>query len=274
MPSVKLYHEIATESELIALCSSPDRETISSPLADTNVIKISDQAVIKFGFGISEEEANNLKVAFELLDRNIVRVPRFYRFFTKGDCGYIVMEYVKGQVLDPLEDTARIQKITRVLSHLGQIEGSTAGPLGGGAPRTPHGLLWTDHEILSFSTIIDVETYIISRLRKTHTKPDLQDFKLVMCHLDIAPRNILWLEDDSICLLDWASAGFYPRLFEWCGQMIVYGFDGKYNQILLDFMEKLSAKEEAQAQIVLLAWHNEQRLYCRVPGSVSRSLEF
>lgn len=37
-----------------------------------------------------------------------------------------------------------------------------------------------------------------------------------MCHLDIAPRNLLYLADGSVCLLDWATAGFYPRFFEVC----------------------------------------------------------
>lgn len=38
--------------------------------------------------------------------------------------------------------------------------------------------------------------------------------KLVMCHLDIAPRNLMLLPDGSLCFLDWAFAGFYPSIFE------------------------------------------------------------
>ncbi|TVY88234.1 hypothetical protein LAWI1_G007368, partial [Lachnellula willkommii] len=44
-------------------------------------------------------------------------------------------------------------------------------------------------------------------------KSDRFDFaaaKLVMCHGDLAPRNILQLDDGRLALLDWANAGFYP----------------------------------------------------------------
>jgi len=53
------------------------------------------------------------------------------------------------------------------------------------------------------------------------------DLKLVLCHLDIAPRNILWLDEDdgALCIVDWASAGYYPRIFEWCSLDILRGKD-------------------------------------------------
>ena len=35
-----------------------------------------------------------------------------------------------------------------------------------------------------------------------------------MTHLDIAPRNIIVQEDDTICIIDWEDAGAYPAHFE------------------------------------------------------------
>ena len=110
-------------------------------------------------------------------------------------CGYIVMEHIKGQSRRSLDDPMRVQQIARALAHLGRIQGSTPGPLGGGAPR---GLLWCQGEAFSFHTISDVEISIISRLRRDDEKPGLHGFKLVVCHLDVSPRNNHWLEDDSI----------------------------------------------------------------------------
>ena len=46
--------------------------------------------------GVTESEANNQKEAYLLLNPSIVRVPRVYRFFSKGQHGYIVMEYIEG----------------------------------------------------------------------------------------------------------------------------------------------------------------------------------
>lgn len=38
--------------------------------------------------------------------------------------------------------------------------------------------------------------------------------ELVMSHLDVAPRNLMLLRDGSVCLLDWAFAGFDLPIFE------------------------------------------------------------
>ena len=62
----------------------------------------------------------------------------------------------------------------------------------------------------------------------------MKNFDLVLCHLNVAPRNILWLEDGSICFVDWEAAGFFPRLFEVCRQRILYGLDGDFNRLLLE----------------------------------------
>ena len=81
----------------------------------------------------------------------------------------------------------------------------------------------------------------------------------MLCHLDIAPRNILWLEDGSLCLIDWASAGYYPRLFEFCAQWVVEGKDGNFNYLLLKLMDALSDREIAQKEAILCAWRNIQK---------------
>jgi thiamine kinase-like enzyme len=81
----------------------------------------------------------------------------------------------------------------------------------------------------------------------------------VFCHLDIAPRNILWQEDGTLCIVDWASAGFYPRLFEFCVQWIVKGKDGNFNSLLLESMNPLSSQEMEQKEAMLCAWANIQR---------------
>jgi hypothetical protein len=44
-----------------------------------------------------------------LVDHNIVRVPCVYRFFNDNSgLGYIIMEYMPGKVIEPLEDSTRI----------------------------------------------------------------------------------------------------------------------------------------------------------------------
>ncbi|MCJ1437623.1 hypothetical protein MMC27_007010 [Xylographa pallens] len=249
-----IHDETMTDDRVVVLCSSPTRELIYGEYGSNRVVKISDQAVVKFGVGVKEEEAKNQIEAYNLLDRDIVCIPRIYRFFSRGLFGYIVMEYIKGRHLEHLE-SSDIHKISHVVAYFATIRESTVGPLGGGPPR---GLLWPENEDLSLGTLRDVEQYFNSRLRRSDKKLAFAHSDAVLCHLDIALRNILFLADGSICLLDWQSAGFYPRLFEVCELRIMLGKEGNFSKLLLDHMERLSDIEEEQASVMLQAWHNQQ----------------
>ena len=222
---LKLHHGTASNDELIALCADPAHEVIGGEPYGNQVVRISDEAVVKFGIGVKEEEAKNQSAAYELLDRNFVRVPRVYRFFIYKTCGYIVMEHINGSVFDRLEDPDSIAITARILDYFSTIRNDRPGPLGGGVSR---GLLWPDNEDLSFDTVEHMEDFLNSRISREPGRLALRGYDLVLCHLDIAPRNILVLEDGSVCLIDWASAGFYPRFFEFCIQWINMDKDGKF----------------------------------------------
>lgn len=87
----------------------------------------------------------------------------------------------------------------------------------------------------------------------------LQGLKQVLCHLDVASRNILWKDSKVPCLIDWAFADYYPRVFEFCAQLIVEGKDGKFNRLLLNAMTDLEPVESEQIAPMLQAWSNMQR---------------
>ena len=78
-----------------------------------------------------------------------------------------------------------------------------------------------------------------------------QRLHLTLCHLDIAPRDIIWLDDDSMCLLDWECAGFYPRLFEVYLLRIDSGKDGEFNRLLFESLKALTIEKEVQAELIL-----------------------
>lgn len=73
------------DAELITYClSGPHDRIIGGVHEGILVVRISEQVVIKFGPGVSKDEAMNQQRAYGLLDHDIVRVPRVYRFFTDG----------------------------------------------------------------------------------------------------------------------------------------------------------------------------------------------
>ncbi|KAL5324864.1 hypothetical protein ACEPPN_005983 [Leptodophora sp. 'Broadleaf-Isolate-01'] len=96
------------------------------------------------------EEAGNQRRAFELLDRNIVRVLQVYHYFTLSngqgwpDSGHIVMEYIHGKVLgeDETPSNEQVERLAHILQYFSTLQGNRPGPLEGGASR---GLLWEEN---------------------------------------------------------------------------------------------------------------------------------
>ena len=125
----------------------------------------------------------------------------------------------------------------------------------------PRGLYWPENEEISFKSISDLERYFNSRLSKRDPQLDLSSYRLVLCHLDIAPRNILQQEDGSIYLIDWESAGFYPRVLEVVMQRVFLGRDNNFNQTLLEYTADLTDQEEVQAGLIMRAYSNNQKYH-------------
>lgn len=243
--------------ELIKFCLSGPHDRIIGGMPEGNlVVKISEEIVIKFGPGVCEDEAKNQQEAYELLDPKIIRVPRVHRFFS-DECGrgYIIMDYIEGRVVDQLGPD-HIKRLVRVLDYFGTLKRKTPGSLSGAPCR---GLLWPETEHLSFADIEEMENWFNSKLFPGQGKISFQTSDLVLCHLDLAPRNIIWQSDCSFCLVDWASAGFFPRLFEFWAQWIIEGKDGAFNKNLLDAMTPLQDHEIQQKPFICRVWYNTQK---------------
>lgn len=253
-----LQHETATNDEIVQHClrSNPDRTIISEFEGGLSVVKLSEDAIVKCGYGVTQLEAQNQQKAYELINPAIIRIPRIYRFFTYGMVGYIVMEYCHGEALSSIQDpNVFLEGMVEVLKHFEQIRCDKPGPFHGGLA---YGQLWLDESIAP-STISDVEEYYNKRQLKLLPKLNLANYPIVLCHLDIAPRNILVLEDKSLCLVDWATAGFYPRLFERCTLKLNIREKDDWNAKLLERLDKLHEDEMFQAKLLEQAYYLGQK---------------
>ena len=260
-------HRDLSDAEIMAHCWGPNATFLGgTDKLGRKVVQIGDDAVVKFGSSVKRYEFENLKIAKALVDPNIVYIPEAYRFFSDdegtrdyfGDNGYILMEYVRGTNIDPIEDPKLVQRIAGIVAHFASIRGEVPGTLSRGPCA---GILFPDCDEFTFDTVQAMEDFFNRRLFP-HNPPkiNLKGAQLVLCHLDIAPRNFLWREDGSVCLLDWASAGFYPRFFEFAAQKYLLGFEKNFNQMLIDtIMPPLSETEQSQCLSVMAARGNSER---------------
>lgn len=150
--------------------------------------------------GVTQVEADNQAFASTFLEPHLVRVPRVHRFFQEQGIGYLVMDYINGVVIDPLGEE-QYSKVEEILSHLHSISAQTPGNLGG--VGMIYGCPFPDEGIPSGS-VEDLEKWFKSRLfpRQGH-EVSFSRCKFVVCHRDLAPRNLLWKSDGSVYLLDW-----------------------------------------------------------------------
>lgn len=96
-----------SDVEIIRLCAeTPIYDLVGGHTHGNTVIKVDDEVAVKFGVGVTQNEPRNQAKAYDLLDRRIIRVPRLHKFFQDSqDRGYLVMEFMKGKVEDPLTDS-------------------------------------------------------------------------------------------------------------------------------------------------------------------------
>jgi hypothetical protein len=140
-------------------------------------------------------------------------VPEVYRFFQNQDfpeydqqdvVGYLVMEFVSGRPLSDLWQTeaiSSIKKVAEAVKCMSLIHCDQPGLVDGGEPR---GLIWApdNRAYEQFHSTDNLEAWFDRALVMEEATIDLHRYRLSLCHLDLNRRNILLVEDNTICLLD------------------------------------------------------------------------
>ncbi|KAK2796103.1 hypothetical protein FQN52_000078 [Onygenales sp. PD_12] len=187
------------------------------------VVRLPGGIVVKLGPTATPGLTATQQYAHQHLDPKIVRVPQVYRYFQCQDpsepvwlFGYLFMEYIPGKTLDELDvDVYKdmTERLAGIVSHLHSVRGrNVPGPVGGGVPR---GNIWGYHDAeTEFGSVEDLNAWVNRRIAVINKSVDFKSYPLVLCHLDVCRRNIILMEDGSLCLLDWGFAGFLPRIYE------------------------------------------------------------
>lgn len=273
-----LNHLNITNQELIDWCDrwrqllakdNLGRDRILGDCCSNTLLRLNDHAVVKFGVSVTASEAANQEFAWKALRSSFssVRVPQVYRFFQdsavpenhwQGRVGYLVMEFVPGKRLSDLppgELPFFIDKVAQAVQAISRIKSDhdTPGPLDGGEPKGP---LWApdNRAYEKFRSVDDLEAWFNRALIKDSLTIDLRQYPLSFCHLDLARRNILRVDNQTICLLDWATAGFYPRVVEIWNIEVTNANDASYAKSLVRQLPCLSIEEHVTHWLLWCAY--------------------
>lgn len=220
-------HEVAAASveDIVEACKIAPNIT----KVGTSIKRISENAIVKFSKYICLSEARNMQL---VANRTSIRLPRVIRAFEvpideESKTSYIVMEYIRGEILEDVWDNISEERrqnvcdqVVNAIAQLEAIELDRPGPVGGGTSRGPW---FTVIGAGPFDTIGELEDWFTHKLevckKFRRAYPEAPSFsgkfgKLVMSHMDISARNIILEKGDQVCLIDWDFAGAYPVFFE------------------------------------------------------------
>ncbi|KAB8356642.1 hypothetical protein FH972_024219 [Carpinus fangiana] len=216
----------------VTYCATPPACALFPELEKLNLsnkmVKLPDKSLIKYGKYMQLGGAANQCLARSLRERHMT-VPKMRR-----DWG----------------------KITDMIHHLHAIQSPYLGPLCKGPSQA---LIFGEREDPTFTSIEDLETWINDRLLKRLSPVSFIEHQLTLCHLHIAPRNMIWKPDGILCLIDWAWAGFFPWFFEACALKLAGPSDYHFSQQVLASMQQPTPEEQSLMERVLRAHYNTIR---------------
>ncbi|KAI8623547.1 kinase-like domain-containing protein [Xylariaceae sp. FL1651] len=229
----------------------------SSYSLDRLIIPIGQHFVVKLGTGIRTLEGENMLF---VRNHSNVRVPTVYAIYKHGDVTVIIMEQIQGKPLssvNPVEDQSISEKLRKQVNELRKIPppgyygslgrrpynsvlfGSRLGPFVHLNDFHDSFLHVWDQGLVVGDPSGDARSSVQRRFRELaerHGKP-------VFTHGDLAPRNILYLPDGSLCIIDWETAAWYPLYWEYLESC-------RFNDHV-DFLEKFSEERELLNEL----WH-------------------
>jgi serine/threonine protein kinase len=206
---------------------------IRSCLGGPSIARVTSSAIVKYGRHIHLHEARNMQYVSENTNIRLPAVVDAWEaedktLYDESNTCYIVMEYIEGRLVsdiwDDLDDKGRrsiIRQLYEYTRELQALKMDRPGPVGGGISE---GSFFTDYGAGPFKSRKDIEDWFNDRLLVCHdfghasqTPPGCfagRFDELVMCYLDIHPRNLILDGQGKLWLLDWAFSGAYPPYFE------------------------------------------------------------
>lgn len=204
------------------------------------VSRVSKDIVIKGGSGVAKSEAENMKFASENSQLPVPKVHRTCTVEVPND-GYefdapssyldlIVMDYIKGSNVERLwpsfDITAKETVAQQVADVINKMQSTVLnhmpmGPIGRAQNGKFQGPWFTGYGAGPFDTLKELEDWcnhnidVGIRVKRLFTETPRFEFRdTVLTHQDLAMRNLVVDEDMKVWVINWSSAGIYPKEFE------------------------------------------------------------
>ncbi|KDR86117.1 hypothetical protein GALMADRAFT_205301 [Galerina marginata CBS 339.88] len=177
---------------------------------------------VKYGGNTRMGEARTQNFVAQYLDDkadSAVRAPRVYLAFTWSDWGYIVMEYIDGQICGH-SDVAQVAAAVQTLIAVPNPSSTSApGPVGGGVIEHPFFIERTSS--IWYESVEELEDHINGildatrevRVRHVSFGPELASHGLRLCPSDLNFANFMKDKENRIIALDFAGYSFLPPSF-------------------------------------------------------------
>lgn len=225
----------------------------------SKVVAVGQHFVVKYGVGLNLEEG---RMMIFIQQRTRIPVPRVFALYheTEGK-SFIVMERIHGQPLTELwnlytetEKENLVAQLKGLLEQLRQIE-SPGGycsldqqPLYDPIFRTPlHNCDGPFDSEMSLNNALIKKCYSSgsegvrykAKFYQRHLHTFFRDHPPVLTHGDIQMKNIMIRPGPKpeLVLLDWATAGWYPKYWEYTSALWCAWFQEDWSEWLPKFLE-------------------------------------
>lgn len=214
----------------------------------SEIVRIQHDVVVKYGSGVGVHEAEIMQY---LTEYSPLRVPKVYDYWDEehdgepGDgrrrdpdleihsfldgykTGYIVMSFIEGETLDELltragpVDVDFLSQVNKQLAaFIRELQDDQSDQPGLLNNRPYNDRFWTDdgegpYEAAEYFTLFHEDILRRrNRVSPVARQAALRCDKLVCCHLDLRPANIMIDKQNQLWVINWDIAGFYPAYFE------------------------------------------------------------
>ncbi|OJD15896.1 hypothetical protein AJ78_03875 [Emergomyces pasteurianus Ep9510] len=168
------------------------------------ILPISEKLVVERGDGITPGERPQTQTSFQHLNCLPLLSGPLRPHMADRIPFYGLHPWANPIRFDPNSADDISKRLENFVSDLRTVSGNNnlPGPVGGGMI---HGYLWGDNGTReTFDSVEDMNCWLNRHLKFINKTIDLRPYPLVLYHLDLCRRNTKVMEDNPICLLDWA----------------------------------------------------------------------